>query len=156
MIEIIITLDYELHGNGKGDILKDIINPTNLILDLCDKYKAKLTIMFEIAEFWAFQHTEKEGKVENLGYSPSTLMKTQAQDAIKRGHDVQLHIHPQWIDNEYLDGSWKLKFEYHNLSCLPGGMGKINDINSIKGALYKGKQDLEHMLKKINKEYQCL
>lgn len=156
MINLIITLDYEIFGNGTGGVKKQIIQPTDRLLDICDKWNAKLTIMFEIGEYWAFKKAEKEGKLEGLNYRSAELMEKQAKDAIKRGHDVQLHLHPQWIGAEYINGYWKLNFDFWRLPNLPHGLGSKDDIYSIKGALYKGKTDLEKMLKTIDKNYRCL
>lgn len=156
MIDIIITLDYEIFGNGTGDVIKHIIQPTNRLLEICDRYNAKLTIMFEIGEYWSFKKAESDGKLENLDHSPSGLMERQAKDAIKRGHDVQLHLHPQWIGAEYTNGHWKLNFDFWRLPNLPHGLGSKDDIYSIKGALYKGKTDLEKMLRCVNDNYESI
>jgi hypothetical protein len=155
MLNIIITLDYELHGNGTGDVLENVIKPTNQIIRLCNKYNAKLSIMFEIAEYWAFKEAEKDGRLNKFEYSPSKVMEEQAKKAIKQGHDVQLHIHPEWIGAEYVNGFWKLNFDFKNLLLLPRGIGNIYDPLSIKGVFFKGKRDLEFMLKKVDKNYKC-
>ena len=156
MIDIILTLDYEIFGNGTGDVKKHIIQPTNRLLEICDKYNAKLTIMFEIGEYWAFKKAESDGKLENLGYCPAGLMERQIKDAIKRGHDVQLHLHPQWIGAKYENGNWNLNLDYWRLPKLPNGLGTKDDIFSITGALHKGKRDLEKFLKPVNPEYECI
>ena len=92
-MRMILTLDYEIFGNGAGDVRRDVIEPTNRILDICDRHDARLTIMFEVAEYWAFQQYDRQLQ-EHLGYSPCSQMKAQVLDAIRRGHDVQLHLHP--------------------------------------------------------------
>ena len=48
MKKILLTLDYELYGNGTGNIYTHIIKPTNSILAIANKYNAKLTIFVEI------------------------------------------------------------------------------------------------------------
>jgi hypothetical protein len=156
MIDIIITLDYEIFGNGVGDVKKHIIEPTENILEICEKYNAKLTIMFEIGEYWAFKRAEKKGKLTHLNYCASELMENQAKYAINKGHDVQLHLHPQWIDAEFIDGNWKLNLEWWRLSDLPLGIDAKKDSKSIIGILYKGKTDLEKMLKPVNNNYNCI
>jgi len=155
MIEIMITLDYEIFGNGSGNIIKHMIEPTNKLLDICDKFGAKLTIMFEIGEYWAFKMEEEKGKFSNLNYTPSILMENQVKDAIRRGHDVQLHLHPQWI-GAYYDDFWHLNFNFWRLSNLPKGLGDKDDILSIYGVLFKGKKDLEYLLKPVNRDYECI
>lgn len=130
MISLIITIDYEIFGDGSGDVKKHIISPANQLLDICDKYGAKLTLMFEVAEYWAFKELEERGAL-NLDYYPSQLMAEQAANAIERGHDVQLHLHPQWLGAKYENGSWVVNFSWPRLSDLPGGLGNKNDKFSI-------------------------
>ena len=43
MRTLFLTLDYELYGNGSGDVFHHIIEPTDRILKIAEKYNAKLT-----------------------------------------------------------------------------------------------------------------
>ena len=52
MKSLIFTLDYELYGNGSGNVFTHIIEPTNKILEIADKYNAKITFFFEVVEYW--------------------------------------------------------------------------------------------------------
>ncbi len=153
MIHLILSLDYEIFGNGAGDVIWDIVEPTNRILNICDKYGAKLTIMFEVAEYWAFK--QMEGRL-GLSYSPAKVMEDQAQNAMRRGHDVQLHLHPQWIGSELDDGLWRLRIDQWRIADLPHSLGAHEDECSIMGVLSKGKRTLEQMLRPVNPTYQCI
>lgn len=155
MVRVILTLDYEIFGNGAGEVRRDVIEPTNRILDICDKHGARLTIMFEVGEYWAFQQYDSQLQ-RDLGYSPCNQMKGQVLDAIKRGHDVQLHLHPQWIDAKYDKGRWELNNSCWRLADLPGGLGTREQTNSITGVLYRGKQSLEKMLTTAKVDYECV
>jgi hypothetical protein len=156
MIDIVITADYEIFGNGTGDVRHCLVSPTTDLLSICDKYGAKLTLFFEIAEYWALQKAEAEGKLSHLDYSPIGLMKNQAEKAVKRGHDVQLHLHPQWLDSELTDHGWRLNFDYWRLPNVPHGLGNSRDLLSLRGILLKGKNDLEEMLKHLCNDYECI
>lgn len=155
MIHLILSLDYEIFGNGSGDVMRDIIQPTNRLLNICDKHRAKMTIMFEVGEYWAFE--QYAGQIrKDLGYSPCEQMKRQAIDAIRRGHDVQLHLHPQWIGANYDQGLWQLCDSYWRLADLPGGLGSKSQITSITGALRAGKETIEDMIKPVKADYECV
>lgn len=156
MIDIVITGDYEIFGNGTGDIRYCLINPTFDLLSICDKYGAKLTLFFEIVEYWAFQKAEAKGKLSHLNYKPSGLMENQAKEAIKCGHDVQLHLHPQWLDSKYTDGGWRVNLNYWRLPDVPHGLGDSRDVLSLRGLLSKGKHDLEEMLRPVCSDYECV
>jgi len=153
LIDLILSLDYEIFGNGAGDVMRDIIEPTNRLLNICERYGAKLTIMFEVAEYWAFK--EVEDRID-LGYSPAQVMAEQAQNVISRGHDVQLHLHPQWIGAELDDRTWHVRMNQWCIADLPHGLGDYGDEYSIMGALSKGKHTLESLLCPIKSTYECV
>ena len=154
MIHLVLSLDYEVFGNGAGDVRRDVVYPTGRLLDICDRHGAKMTIMFEVGEYWAFEQYD-ERLQHDLGYSPAKAMKEQITEAIQRGHDVQLHLHPQWIDAAYDEGVWQLRNSYWRLADLPGGLGSEEQVTSIVGALHKGKRTLEDILKPVRADYEC-
>jgi hypothetical protein len=157
MIDIILTADYEIYGDGSGDVREKLIKPTEKILELCRHYGAKLTIFFEVVEYWAFIKAGPKGLIEDLGYDPAALMKQQLCQALDDGHDVQLHIHPQWLDSRYIRGKgWQLNLAYWRLPMAPGGLGSPQDINSLRGLFVKGKEELERMFKPLRSSYQCM
>jgi hypothetical protein len=133
--------------------MRDIIEPTNRLLDICDSHGAKLTIMFEAAEYWAFKRMEDK---LNLGYSPAKAMEEQAQDALRRCHDVQLHLHPQWIGAELDNCLWRVRMDQWCIADLPHGLGDHGDEFSIMGALSKGKHTLESILCPVKPTYECI
>jgi hypothetical protein len=155
LLHLILTLDYEIFGNGAGDVMRDVILPTGRLLDLCDRHGAKLTIMFEVGEYWAFERYAEQLR-RDLGYSPSEEMRKQAVKAVRRGHDIQLHLHPQWIGAEYADRAWRLVNSQWRLADLPGGLGSESDLTSVVGALHASKQTLEAMIKPVKADYKCV
>jgi hypothetical protein len=155
LIHLVLSLDYEIFGNGAGDVMRDIVQPTNRLLNICDKHGAKMSIMFEVGEYWAFERHDSRLR-KDLGYSPCEEMKRQAIDAVRRGHDVQLHSHPQWIGAEYDKGVWQLCNSYWRLADLPGGLGSKSQVTSISGALHAGKETLETMIKPAKADYECV
>ncbi|NJE42904.1 hypothetical protein [Thermococcus sp. GR6] len=103
MINIIITIDYELFGNGRGDVRKHIIDPTDRLISIASVFNVPLTIMFEVFEYIHFEKYNKQLQ-NDLGYSPKDLIKSQIKEAYLLGNDVQLHIHPQFMDMQYRNG----------------------------------------------------
>ena len=152
---IIVTLDYEVFGNGAGDVMRDVIQPTDRLLRICERHGTRMTIMLEVGEYWAFERYDEQLR-KALGYSPHEQMERQAIDAVRRGHDVQLHLHPQWIDAEYAMGTWRLHNAFWRLADMPGGLGHTSDPTSITGALLRGKQTLENMMKPVKSDYECV
>lgn len=155
MIHLILSLDYEIFGNGSGDVRRDMIEPTDRLLTLCNKYGAKVSIMSEVGEYWAMKKAEEIGSL-NLDYSPSREIEKQIKNAVRCGHDVQLHLHPWWIGATFKDNNWQLNPDYFRITDLPHGMGSENDPVSILGVLRQGKNTLEAIINPTSPEYECL
>src|ERR1051325_4273984 len=107
MRHLVISVDYEVFGNGSGDVLRHIVAPARRMAELCNANGVPLTIFFEVEEYLAFQKWAAELKTD-LGYDPARLMREHVSALVQEGHDVQLHLHPEWYGATLEDGSWKL------------------------------------------------
>lgn len=143
-IDLIFTLDYEIHGNGSGDFENWAYLPTSQMLDIFDAYGAKLTIMAEMGHYWAMK------KYKEFFSKEINLFELQLKNAVERGHDVQLHFHPQWIDAKFEDGSWHLDFSRKTIERLC--------YNYDEAYLYlkMGKDELQNLLTPVNPQYKCV
>ncbi len=83
---LIMTVDYELFGNGSGCLEQCVVAPTERMLDVAGHSSAVLTFFVETTEFMA---------MEAAGVSVDAV-RGQVARAVARGHDAQLHVHPQW------------------------------------------------------------
>lgn len=126
-----LTVDYETWQplpEGKTiDWDRDILHSTARLLDVFDAQGAVLTIMAEMGEyFWL---------VENLP-AVARRMEEQWRDAVRRGHDVQLHLHPAWLPElgAHHDGdTWRWDPAYARAHDYPGDLGAV--IARCKAAL---------------------
>ena len=83
-------------------------------------------------------------------------MANQLLEAVSKGHDAQLHLHPQWIDAKPIrDDCWQISRHYWRLSQVPNGLGDRKDFRSLRGLFYLGKQTLEELLRPIKPDYEC-
>ena len=144
MINIIITSDYEIHGNGEGDPYKIMVEPTYRMIDLLNNYGAKLTIFADVAEISMFKDY-KETHDEDLFYYDEII--DQLKYAISRNNDVQLHVHPSYYNSKYIDGRWIQNYSEYDLTQL-----KNERLNYI---ISSGKKFLELILREVNHGYQC-
>ena len=110
------TLDYEVHGNGDGDPWKLMVEPTTRLMDLLEKYGQRLTIMADVAEILAFKRFFLETGRDDFHV---TEIESQLQEAIRRGHDVQLHIHSSWFNAKWDGKRWDQCIEEYNMAALP-------------------------------------
>jgi len=149
MRKILLTLDYELFGNGSGDVFKHMIEPTDEILRIARKHNTPVTIFFEVVEYWKLK--EQWDKGNNMGYhrNPIEAMEKQLRKAYRQGHDIQLHIHPQWVNAQWTKNGWKVDKDKWRL----GGYEDGNE-EALTDLLNQGKVTLEKILG--DKEYECI
>lgn len=149
-MNLILSFDYELFGDGSGNVFSHIIEPTDKILELCKLHNIKTTIFFEALEYIKLK--EEWDKGNKMGYekNPILAIENQILKAYSEGHDIQLHIHPQWYNSYFDNNSWKLDFSYWRL-------GDFNNENcSIQDLIEKCKLALEAMIKPKYPNYRCI
>lgn len=150
MKQILLTLDYELFGNGSGNVFEQMIRPTERILEITRKHAAKITFFFEVVEYWRLKEEWQKGNKMGYDSNPITAIDNQIQKAIKEGHDVQLHLHPQWVDAKWTDNGWTVNMADWRL----GGYSKEGEY-SLEGLFVKGKQTLEELILPVKSDYVC-
>jgi len=69
-----------------------MIEPTERLLRLFDEYGAKLTIMADMAEILKFKEFADRNGRDDYHYR---CIVAQLQNAVRGGHDVQLHLQPR-------------------------------------------------------------
>jgi len=111
MIECIFTIDYEIYGNGEGALRELVLEPARQLKKIFDRTGTKLVIYVEPAEL---------EKIESYGTDPAlTDVKQQIKEFYEQGHEIALHLHPQWCNACYLNDRWALDYEEYNLCTLP-------------------------------------
>lgn len=154
VIDLILTLDYEVYGDGSGDVFETMINPTTNFLDFCKKLNIKSTIFFEIIEYLQMQKEWRKGNKMGYSSNPIEAIKNQLIRAHQEGHDVQLHIHPHWINAEFKNGKWNLDSRYWKLTKVPE-KGNADFPLGLRDLLKYGRDSLNDILKPIDPNYEC-
>ena len=145
MIQVIFTLDYEIHGNGDGNPKRLMVEPTDRLLRLFDEYGAKLTIMADVAEILKFKEYKDQYGRDDYCYEE---IINQLRDAIKRGHDVQLHLHSSYF-NAWHDGQrWVQDWSEYDFARLP--------YERMDWMVKVSKNYLETIIREINPTYRCI
>lgn len=146
MLHIILTIDYEIFGDGSGDVRKHMIKPMDKILSILSAYRVPITLMFEVSEYLKFLEYDDQ-ITKDMGYSYGEEIKRQVLSAYKGGHDIQLHIHPQWVDAGYANKKWVIE--------NPGATIQEFSSSMILDILSKGKRQVENLIHQIDPHYQC-
>lgn len=110
MLECLFTIDYEIYGNGQGSLRDLVYEPTQKLKAIFDRAGAKMVVFVEAAEL---------EKIEEFGTDPAIAeVKWQIQELHQQGHEIALHLHPQWYNGRYVSGEWSLDYSEYNLCRL--------------------------------------
>ena len=136
------TLDYEIHGNGDGNSKDLIVEPTYRLMDMLERYHQRLTIMADVAEILCFKRYW-----ENTGRDEFHVQEIEQQlcDAIRRGHDVQLHIHSSYFYAQWNGTHFDQCIEEYNMAAL-----SYERISEMVGSSV---EYLENLLRPIKSDY---
>ncbi len=135
MIDVLMHDDWELNGDGSGDIDQLMFEPAQKILSVCRKHGAKYTFFAEVGQQFAMLASPRREHQEAAKRWEKTLI-----EAVRDGHDVQLHLHSQWIGATVnASGGFILNFDKWSLGRL--------SYEEIFPVLKKGKEYLETLLR---------
>lgn len=143
----ILTLDYELYGNGSGDVFRNVVEPTERLLAIARERDVKYTFFFEVVEYWCLKREWESGNRMSYDRDPVAAMEEQIRRAVSEGHDVQLHIHPQWCGAQWRDGQWLVDNSQWRLADYAGDLADL---------LRHGKQTLEDIVRQVKPDYECI
>lgn len=150
MLRLLVTSDYELFGNGSGAVDECLIRPTAELLDVCERTGVMVALFVDVAELWAFRDLDvMEVPGADWG-SASNRVEEQLQEVYARGHDVQLHLHPQWLGARRQNGSWKVNSELWRLPAVRGEPGL-----TLVDLFEAGVRTLEGLLRPVDEGYEC-
>ncbi len=145
MIRIIATLDYEIHGNGHGCSKALMLKPTERLLKLFNDHEARLTIMADVAEILKFRDYHRE---QGQDHYHVVAIEAQLKDAVAKGHDVQLHLHPSYFNARHVNGYWQQDWSEYDFARL--------DYARIDWMIKTGKTYLEQLLQPVKPDYRCI
>jgi 2-polyprenyl-3-methyl-5-hydroxy-6-metoxy-1,4-benzoquinol methylase len=147
--QTIVSVDYEVREHGDALLLsddlwqKDVFLPCSQLLEVCESAGARLTIFAEMAQYWFLEH-----------FAPSIAetMRTQWVDAVRRGHDVQVHMHTRWLTQSGARVGDDKKIR------LAMGASRLHDLDDreLEAVLGRAKRELEALLQPLDPNYQAV
>jgi hypothetical protein len=143
-IQLVLSDDWELRGNGSG-AMRAIQFAT--LRGLREIYEATgLRGSFNAEVMQQLEHQSRRAEFPELGELADEWDDI-VRETYAAGHDVQLHVHPQWSDAVYEDGGWSLR-----------GSWSILDYprEELLAMLARCKDYLEALLRPIDPGYRCL
>ena len=133
--------DWELSGNGSGDIAELQFRPMRELTKIYNAHGIRGSFNAELMQQLAFRKLQSSHpQLKALADEWDAVVR----ETYRQGHDIQLHIHPQWSNAEYADGEWRLKGDWSILNYTP------DDAYQMMAA---GKQYLENLLRSVDPAY---
>jgi len=143
-IYLALTHDWELRGDGSGDIEEIQFAPMRRLIAIYNKYGARTTFLPDVMQQITFRNFQKRN--DELKRH-ADLWDEHTLDAHTAGHDLQLHLHSQWSDARYENGNWQLNGAWSLLKY---------DRDSVHRMIAESKRYLEKLLQPIDPQYRCL
>lgn len=110
-IYLLIEDDWELMGNGSGSVGYHQYIPAYHFLKIANSAGLKVSFMVETVQGLQFERYKDKSKYINSQYD---LWKESIEMIESLGGDIQLHLHPQWLnakfvhDTFYVDNKWSI------------------------------------------------
>ena len=90
---IFLTFDYEMFLRRSGSINKCILMPISLIIDRLKRNNIKAVFFIDILQLYMLR---KNNHIHDFN-----ILKDNILELLKDGHQIELHVHPHWVDAIY-------------------------------------------------------
>ena len=148
-----LTFDYEIFfGSNSGSVLESLFTPTQVILNILESNKAKATFFVDVLHFYKLM-TLKDKYPALAG--EARAFKEQIEAMVKAGHDVQLHVHPHWLDARFNPETTRWEFNYKNYRLHDLPPGDDGDC-SMGGCFAAAKNVLVDLVRRLDPDYECI
>lgn len=116
-MNIHITLDYEFFLDDRvGTVQHSLVKPMREFDKVCQPYGVRATVFVDAAYLLRLSQLKAQWPTLQQDYD-DTVTNIQWLEA--QGHDIELHIHPQWYYSTYDEAGWHLDWEHYKLSTAP-------------------------------------
>lgn len=113
-MKILFTLDYELFlGHKTGSVEHCLIEPTERYLKAVAPYDVHFTFFVDASFLYALRKYANLHECLKRDYE---MIRQQLLSLQEKGHDLQLHIHPQWFFSAFDGGKWVLDTKHYKLA----------------------------------------
>jgi hypothetical protein len=141
VLRILYSADYELFLGENFLPERDVLlEPTRALLDACDRLSIPMAFFCDVTCLWRYRD---DGDEE----FPSAA-EEQLREIVRRGHDVQAHLHPHWLTARREDRRWVAPME----AFLIGDLTR----ESAAALLARASSYLTELLRPVDPEYECV
>ncbi len=143
-LRILLTFDYELPLGGIAKSFEhSLFDPARRLLEVLKKPNVPAVFFVDILSYL---------RLKELGVTGYTVpFENQIREIILQGHDVQLHLHPHWLESFYDNGK-----------IIPSPKFKLGDFaeetgeHSIENIVKTGIEALTVLCRQADTSYKCI
>lgn len=135
--------DWELSGDGSGDPVTLQFAPMRKLLEIYNAHGIRGSFNAEVLQQLSFRKLQQQQALKALSNEWDDAVRA----TFRQGHDVQLHVHPQWSSADYEDGRWQLNGDWSILNYTA---------DEARTMIACGKEYLENLLRPIDPDYACV
>ena len=116
--QILLSLDYELFfGPRTGTVEHCLILPTQKVAETAQRHGARLSLFVDA--LYLQRLTDEAHRFPRLQHDLDAIHR-QLVSLKDAGHDIQLHLHPHWLDSTFDGEQWRLvttRYKLHDFSA---------------------------------------
>lgn len=143
-IHLVLTDDWELCGDGSGNMRRIQFDTLRELVDIYDRFGLTGTFNVEVMQqLYHIQYGQNNPDLLALAQEWEDIV----QDVYAKGHDIQLHVHPQWHQSRYDNGRWHLNHKWSILDYSP---------EDARNMIQECKHYLEALLSPLDSDYRCV
>jgi hypothetical protein len=142
-LRILLAFDHELSLGGAENYRRNLFDPTDRLIALAERIRVPITLFTDVLCAGRFREWDPRGFFEPY--------REQLRRALQGGHDVQLHIHPHWVDSTYAGGKFRPSRSF--------SLGEFNSReapNDIRGIVRQGVELLTELCRESDPGYRCV
>lgn len=144
-VNILLSIDYEVFWVDNDDECKVLVTPTEHLLRHAEELGARYTLFVDVLCLSRYRDHGDRQFVD--------AVEQQLRDAIRRGHDVQTHLHPHWLFASRKEGRWS----FPNDRFLLGQLGDPEHVYArTRGLLEDAQAYLEGLLRPVRDDYRTV
>jgi hypothetical protein len=144
VVDLVLSDDWELFGDGSGDMRRVQFDNLRTLARIYADHGLRGSFNAEVMQqLYHLSEGQEHPRLLALANEWCELLR----QTFANGHDVQLHVHPQWHAARYVDGQWLLSSDWSLGNHPP---------ERIRQMLYDCKTYLERLLTSVDARYRCV
>lgn len=112
-MKLLLSLDYELFfGANTGTVEKCLLTPIAALLERVEKKGVKLSLFVDA--IFLLRLRDQASRFTRLQHEYDAIRR-HLERLNKTGHDIQLHLHPHWLDSRFDGTRWHVDTSRYRL-----------------------------------------